>query len=79
MLDSSSSAAGQRAIAAALAQLEQTVNDTELDSSPAALLQKFNDALQRYASSPDSLSTGQAAVAAARNVVTSLHEATNII
>lgn len=79
VLDSSSSAAGQRAIADALAQLEQTVNDTELDSSPAALLQKFNDALQRYASSPDSLSTGQAAVAAARNVVTSLHEATNII
>lgn len=79
VLDSTSSSAGQRVIANALEQLEQTVNDTELDASPAAMLQKLNDALQRYASAPDSLSTGQAAVAAARDVVTSLHNATNVV
>ncbi|MEI9899761.1 MAG: hypothetical protein WDN31_05995 [Hyphomicrobium sp.] len=79
VLDSTSGAAGQRAIADALQQLEQTVSDTELDASPAALLQKLNDALQRYSSAPDSLSTGQAAVGAARDVVTSLHNATNLV
>ena len=38
VLSSTSSAAGQRAIVDALNQLEQTINDTELDASPAALL-----------------------------------------
>lgn len=79
VLDSTSSSAGQRAIATALQRLEQTVNDTELDASPAAMLQKFNDALQRYSAAPDSLATGQAAVAAARDVVTSLHSASDLI
>lgn len=79
VLESTSTSAGQRAIADALQQLEQTVNDTELDASPAALLEKLNDALQRYASAPDSLATAQAAVAAARDVVTSLNDATDLI
>lgn len=79
VLQSTSSASGYRVIADSLGQLEQTVNDTELDASPAALLQKLNDALQRYSGAPDSLSTGQAAVAAARDVVTSLHNATKVV
>ncbi len=79
VLQSTSSASGYRVIADSLGQLEQTVNDTELDSSPAALLQKLNDALQRYSGAPDSLSAGQAAVAAARDVVTSLNNATKVV
>jgi flagellar hook-associated protein 1 FlgK len=79
VLDSTSTSAGQRAIADALDQLSQTINDTELDASPAAMLQKLNDALQRYSAAPDSLAAGQAAVAAARDVVSTLHSATDTV
>ncbi len=47
LLGATSSAAGQDAIVAALDRLERTVGDTELDASPAALLQKFSDAIQK--------------------------------
>ncbi len=79
VLDSTSTASGQRAISDALTQLGQTINDTELDASPAALLQKFNDALQRYSAAPDSRATADATVAAARDVVTMLHDATSVV
>lgn len=79
VLGSTSSAAGQHAITDALEQLEQTVNDTELEHSPAALLQKLNDAIQRYSAAPENLATAQAAVAAARDVATALNSATDVV
>src|SRR5690349_16995658 len=79
VLTATSDMAGQQAIAAALEQLEQTVNDTELDASPAALVQKLADALQQYSSSPSSLAHANAAVGAARNLVTGLNEASALV
>jgi flagellar hook-associated protein 1 len=79
LLDNSSSAAGQRAIVEALQKLEQTVGDTELDSSPAALLQKLTDAIQQYAVAPQETVRAQVAVAAAANLASGLNDATNLV
>ena len=74
-----SSAAGQKAIANALDRLDPTVNDPELDVSPAALLGGLRDALQVYASSPDNPTLAMSAIDSANRVVLSLNEATNTI
>jgi flagellar hook-associated protein 1 FlgK len=79
VLSTTSSAAGQQAIVDALEQLEQTVNDTELDASPGALVQKLANALQQYASAPDSVAHAQSAVATAREVATALNSATDLV
>lgn len=79
VLASTSSSAGQQAVVDALEQLEQTVNDTELDTSPAAMLQKLTDAIQRYSAAPENLATAQAAVAAARDMASTLNSATDVV
>jgi flagellar hook-associated protein 1 FlgK len=78
VLGATSGEAGQRAIVAALEQLEQTVNDAELDASPAALVQKLADALQQYGSAPESLAHAQSAVGTARNLANALNSATDL-
>jgi flagellar hook-associated protein 1 FlgK len=79
VLVATSSAAGQGALVDALTQLQQTVNDTELDASPAALVQKLADALQQYSSAPQSLAHAQSAVGAARNLANALNNATDVV
>jgi flagellar hook-associated protein 1 FlgK len=79
VLNSTSSEAGQRAVVDALSQLEQTINDTELDASPAALVQKLANAIQQYAASPSSIAHAQSAVGVARDVATALNSATNLV
>lgn len=79
VLSATSSAAGQNAIVDALNQLNQTVNDTDQESSPAALLQKLNDALQEYATSPQESASAQSAVSAARTLAGALNDATTIV
>ncbi|MCZ7594036.1 MAG: flagellar hook-associated protein FlgK [Hyphomicrobium sp.] len=79
VLSSTSSEAGQRAIVEALEQLEQTVNDTELESSPAALVQKLANAIQQYAAAPASTAHAQSAVATARDLATALNSATDLV
>jgi flagellar hook-associated protein 1 FlgK len=79
LLSASSSAAGQRAIVAALDQLERTVGDTELDTSPAALVQKLADAIQQYSTVPQDTVSAQAAVAAAKDLASALNEATDLV
>jgi flagellar hook-associated protein 1 FlgK len=79
LLEATSSAAGERAIVDALAQLDQTVNDTELDASPAALVQKLSDAIQQYAAGPQDIVRAQAAVGAARDLATALNDATDLV
>ena len=79
LLGATSSAAGQDAIVAALDRLERTVGDTELDASPAALLQKFSDAIQKYAATPHDTVAAQSAVAAASTLASSLNEATALV
>lgn len=79
VLASTSSMAGQQAIVAALEQLEQTVNDTELDASPAALVQKLADAIQQYSSVPNSTAYAQSALGAARGLVAALNDGTDLV
>jgi flagellar hook-associated protein 1 len=77
LLSSTSGAAGQRAIVDALDQLEQTVNDTELDASPAALVQKLADAIQQYAVAPQDTVRARSVVAAANDLASALNDATD--
>lgn len=79
LLDATSNAAGQDAIVAALEQLEQTIGDTELDTSPAALVQKLADAIQQYAAAPQETVRAQSAIAAASNLASALNNATDIV
>jgi flagellar hook-associated protein 1 FlgK len=76
---STSSAAGQRVIVDALDQLEQTINDTELDTSPAALIQKLADAIQQYAAAPHDTARAQTVVAAADDLASALNDATDLV
>lgn len=79
MLSATSDSSAQRAIATALDRLDQTVNDPELDSSPAALIQKLTDAIQQYAAAPQDTIRAGSAVAAAQTLANSLNDATRTV
>lgn len=75
VLSSNSQAATYSAVVDSLDVLNNTVNDTELDSSPAAMINKLVDALQSYSAQPHSQLAAEAAVRSARNLATNLNEA----
>jgi len=79
MLGATSSAAAQRAIVEALDRLSQTVDDPELDRSPAAMIQKLADAIQQYAAAPQDSIRAQSAVSAAQNLAVALNDATTAV
>jgi flagellar hook-associated protein 1 FlgK len=79
MLRANSDANAHKVIADALNQLDQTVNDPELDTSPAALISKLADALQQYQVQPQSELAGRAAITAARNLAFALNTATQVV
>src|SRR3990172_6260587 len=79
LYEANSDANAQKALLDSLNQLDQTVNDPELDASPAALISKLADSVQQYASQPHSELAGQAAVTAARNLVTSLNSSSEVV
>lgn len=79
LFEANSDASAQKALLDSLNQLDQTVNDPELDASPAALISKLADAVQQYASQPHSELAGQATVTAARNLVTSLNGSSAVV
>jgi flagellar hook-associated protein 1 FlgK len=56
-----------------------TIDDPELDQSPAAQLAKLKSALQQYATAPDNITLAQAAVNAAKGVTTALNDATKTV
>lgn len=70
---------GQNAVVDALERLESTVNDPELDSSPAAMAQKLKDSLGVLASSPDKTTLFTSAVDAGKRLATSLNDASAAI
>ncbi|MGL4396523.1 MAG: flagellar hook-associated protein FlgK, partial [Hyphomicrobium sp.] len=70
-----SNSAGQTAIADALNQLESTVNDPALDSSPAALIGKLREQLQVYATNPDNPTVAATTVDAGKRLAFALNEA----
>ena len=79
LLSSTSIAADQNAVVAALEKLAHTVNDTELDASPAAMLQKLTDAIQQYGAAPESITAAQTAVSAAKDLANGLNDATKLV
>ena len=56
-----------------------TIDDPELDQSPAAQIAKLKSALQQAATAPDNVTLAQAAVNAAKAVATSLNDATKAV
>lgn len=76
VLSSTSATTTSQAIVAALDFLDQTINDPELDQSPAALISKFTSALQHYADKPNDAVLAQTTVAAAGDLAISLNAAT---
>jgi flagellar hook-associated protein 1 len=75
-LDASSQAVMQQSVVASLERLQNTVGDPESDMSPAALIGKFADAMQLYATSPNDSAASASAVARAKDLARSLNEAT---
>jgi flagellar hook-associated protein 1 FlgK len=79
MLGATSDAGTQRALLEALNRLDETINDPELDASPAALVSKLGEALQRYGAAPQDAVVARTAVAAAGDLVQGLHDATQVV
>ncbi|MEJ2123981.1 MAG: flagellar hook-associated protein FlgK [Alphaproteobacteria bacterium] len=79
VLSANSDASYQKALVDAMDQLNATINDTEQDASPAALIGKLKDALQEYSASPSELVRAQSAISAADDVATSLNSATELV
>ena len=79
MLAANTDASAQKAIVDALNGLDQTVNDPELDTSPAAQIAKFASALQQYAQAPQDATLARSAVAAANDLAGALNAATKTV
>ena len=79
LLGATSDAGAQQAIVDALNLLDNTVNDPELDASPAALVGKLADAIQRYAAAPQNTTAARSAVAAAGDLARALNDATQAV
>lgn len=75
ILSSSSQTAMHSAVLDSLDMLNTTINDVELDGSPAALINKLVNALQSFSAQPHSQLAAEAAVRSARNLATGLNSA----
>jgi len=75
ILSSSSSSAMNGAIVDSLDLLNSTINDVELDSSPAAQINTFLSAMQSYSAQPHSELAANAAVRSARDLANGLNSA----
>ncbi|MFA5950158.1 MAG: flagellar hook-associated protein FlgK [Hyphomicrobium sp.] len=69
----------QSALLESLDELNATVNDVELDASPAGLISKLVDAVQGYSAQPQSKLAAEAAVRAARNLSDGLNSAATVV
>jgi len=79
VLSSTSASSGQRSIVDALDFLDLTINDPELDASPAALIAKFTATLQQYAETPSNAVLARTAVSAAGDLALGLNSATQTV
>ena len=79
ILTSSSQTAMHGAVVDSLDILNNTINDVELDSSPAAMINKLLGALQSFSAQPHSQLAAEAAVRSARNVATTLNSAASTV
>lgn len=78
-LNANANSQTQSVVNSALDQLQNTVGDTESDTSPAALMSKLNTALQNYSSTPQNSAVAATVVTAAQELVTSLNDATQAV
>ncbi len=69
----------QSVINSALDQLQNTVGETDTDTSPAALMAKLTSALQDYSATPQNSSVGATVVTAAQELANSLNTATQAV
>ncbi len=80
VLTATSASARQSAILDGLQKIAaSTVDDPELDQSPTAQLNKLKKALQQYANSTDNATLAQAAVSSAKDMATTLNQATRTV
>lgn len=79
MMAATSASASQKAMVELLDRLDQTVSDPELDTSPAAMIQKLSDAIQQYSAAPHDPLRAQSAVAAAQNLADNLNSAARVV
>lgn len=79
ILSSSSQTAMHGAVLDSLDMLNGTINDVELDSSPAALINKLLSSLQSFSAQPHSQLAAEAAVRSARNLATGLNSAAQTV
>lgn len=75
ILSSSSQTAMYSAVVDSVDMLNSTINDVELDSSPAALINKLMSALQSFSAQPHSQLAAEAAVRSARSLASGLNSA----
>jgi flagellar hook-associated protein 1 FlgK len=75
VLKANSNASTYAAMLESLDQLNTTVNDVEMDTSPATRLNSLVNALQNYSAQPQSQLAGDAAVRAARDLANGLNSA----
>lgn len=75
VLGASSTAATQQAVLESLNFLDATINDPELDASPAALFNSMLSAMQNYSAQPHSDLAAKAAVRSARDLANGLNSA----
>jgi len=79
VLAANSDSNAQSALLDSLDELNATVNDVELDASPAGLISKLVDAIQSYSTQPQSKLAAEGAVRAARNLSDGLNSAAVVV
>jgi flagellar hook-associated protein 1 FlgK len=67
------------AIVSALDQLQSTVDDTDQERSPAALIAKLSAALQTYSAAPENPAVAASVVSAAKDVSNALNSASDTV
>lgn len=74
-LTANSASQAQTSITSALGQLQSTVDDTDQEHSPAALIAKLSATLQTYSGDPQNPAVAASVVSAAKNVSNALNSA----
>jgi len=74
-LNANSANQAQGAIGTGLDRLQQTVDDTDLERSPAALIAKLGSALQTYSGAPQDPAVAASVVTAAKDLASALNQA----
>jgi len=78
-LTANSASQTQTSIVSALNQLESTVDDTDQERSPAALMAKLSAALQTYSGTPQNPAVAASVVSAAKDVANALNSASDTV